>query len=421
MKFLLYSINHAPELTGIGKYNGELVQALAERGIECLVVTAPPYYPEWQVHAGFRNGYHSEQHGAVRVLRSPLYVPSKVTTLKRLVHLASFALSSFARLMTLLREKPDVVMLVQPTLFCAPGALIYSWLTGAKTILHIQDFEVDAMFGLGMAGKSEQETSAPSFKKRSVLGVERFLMDRFDKVSSISHSMLKKAKVKGIDPAKLLFFPNWSDTSVVHPEVDSSALRQAWGFSLNDKIVLYSGTIGQKQGLEIVLDAAAALATEPNVKFIIIGNGAYRDTLAQAASERGLSNIVFKPLQAWALVPQILVMTDVHLVVQKKGVADAVLPSKLTNILAAGGHALVTAEATTELGELAKRHPGIYHCVEPEDADAFIHALKACLATDTRATNTIARDYAVSHIDGKQVIAQFANTLSELGQKGSAL
>ncbi|WP_031564224.1 WcaI family glycosyltransferase [Rheinheimera texasensis] len=422
MKFLLYSINHAPELTGIGKYNGEMVQALAQQGIDCLVVTAPPYYPEWQVHAGFSNAYCTEQQGKVRVLRNPLYVPNKVTTLKRLVHLASFALSSFGRLLTLLREKPDVVMLVQPTLFCAPGALIYSLLTGAKTVLHIQDFEVDAMFGLGMAGKDSlaptpDAPSQPSAKKRLILGIERWLMNRFDKVSSISHSMLAKASQKGVAKDKLLFFPNWSDTGFVNPAVDSSALRAQWGYACDDKIVLYSGNIGQKQGLEIVLDAAAALADQPQVKFVIIGNGAYRDTLALEAARRGLTNVEFKPLQAWELVPQILVMTDVHLVVQKKGVADAVLPSKLTNILAAGGHALVTAEQDTELGELARRVPGIYHCIEPEDSNAFINGLRQCLAQDTRSTNTIARQYAVDHINSEQVLSRFAQDLVELVSK----
>lgn len=425
MKFVLYSINHAPELTGIGKYNGEMVQMLSQQGIECLVVTAPPYYPEWQVHEGFRNAYSTEQQGVVRVLRNPLYVPKKVTTLKRLVHLASFALSSFGRLLTLLREKPDVVMLVQPTLFCAPGALIYSWLTGAKTILHIQDFEVDAMFGLGMAGndataKSQGGADRPSLKKRLVLAVECWLMNRFDIVSSISHSMLAKARLKGVAEQKLLFFPNWSDTGFVNPDVDSSTLRAHWGYAPDDKIVLYSGNIGQKQGLEMVLDAAAAFADQPQVKFVIIGNGAYRDTLAAEAASRGLLNVEFKPLQAWELVPQILVMTDVHVVVQKKGVADAVLPSKLTNILAAGGHALVTAERNTELGELARRVPGIYHCVEPEDSNAFINGLRQCLAQDTRSTNTIARQYAVDHITREQVLSRFAHALFELVSKESA-
>ncbi len=419
MKILLYSINHSPELTGIGKYNGEMVQMLAEQGFDCIVVTAPPYYPEWKVHAGYSNAYDIESQGKIRVLRNPLYVPVKLNTIKRLLHLSSFALSSFGRLLTLLREKPDVVMLVQPTLFCAPGALIYSWLTGAKTLLHIQDFEVDAMFGLGMAGKVEGAGAKPSGKKRLVLAIERFLMRRFDRVSSISHSMLAKAQLKGVADKQLLFFPNWSDTSFVHPQVDGRQLRADWGFTPSDKIVLYSGNIGQKQGLEIVLEAAAAFVNQPEVKFIIIGNGAYREELARQAAALKLTNVLFKPLQAWELVPQILVMTDVHLVVQKKGVADAVLPSKLTNILAAGGHALVTAELNTELGELANRYPGIYHCVEPEDPAAFITALKQCLAKVTSVTNVIARDYAVSQIDGKQVLKNFANTLIELANKES--
>lgn len=49
MKILLYGVNYAPELTGIGKYSGEMAIWLAEQGHEVRVVTAPPYYPEWKV------------------------------------------------------------------------------------------------------------------------------------------------------------------------------------------------------------------------------------------------------------------------------------------------------------------------------------------------------------------------------------
>ncbi len=53
-------------------------------------------------------------------------------------------------------------------------------------------------------------------------------------------------------------------------------------------------------------------------------------------------------------------MGDCHLVVQKHGAADAVLPSKLTNILAVGGNAVITAEAHTELGAALRNLSG--HC-----------------------------------------------------------
>jgi colanic acid biosynthesis glycosyl transferase WcaI len=233
--------------------------------------------------------------------------------------------------------------------------------------------------------------------------------------------MLENARRKGVPEHKLLFFPNWSDTNFVHPDVDASTLRAAWGYQPDDKIVLYSGNLGQKQGLDIILEAAKALADTTNVRFIIIGSGAYRETLEQLAISFGLKNVEFKPLQPWELVPQILVMADVHLVVQKKGVADAVLPSKLTNILAAGGHALVTAEQHTELGKIAQRYPGIYQLVEPEHSVDFIRELKQLLLQDTTATNQVARNYAVENINSDKVIQRFVDDLQQLVQKEQRL
>ena len=54
MKILVYGINYSPELTGIGKYTGEMVEWLVAQGHEVRVITAPPYYPQWQV--GGTNG-----------------------------------------------------------------------------------------------------------------------------------------------------------------------------------------------------------------------------------------------------------------------------------------------------------------------------------------------------------------------------
>ncbi|STD27602.1 glycosyl transferase family protein [Enterobacter asburiae] len=46
MKILVYGINYSPELTGIGKYTGEMVEWMASQGHDVRVITAPPYYPE---------------------------------------------------------------------------------------------------------------------------------------------------------------------------------------------------------------------------------------------------------------------------------------------------------------------------------------------------------------------------------------
>jgi colanic acid biosynthesis glycosyl transferase WcaI len=406
LKIHLKSLNYSPELTGIGKYNGEMLTWFAEQGDEVSALCAPPYYPEWKVHSGFSGKrFATSVENGVSVTRCPIYVPAQPTTVKRLIHLASFAFSSSMALFGRFFKKPDVVLVVEPTLFCVPSVLLFCKLTGAKAVLHIQDYEVDAMFGLGMAGKA-------GFLSKFAFSVERWLMRRFDAVSTISYSMMAKAKEKGVDPSRLVFFPNWSDTSFVHPDVDGSNLRKAWGVDESQKVVLYAGNIGAKQGLELVMEAASRYISRPEVKFFMVGSGAYVDELKRMVVDRNLTNVEFKPLQAWEDVPAMLAMADVHLVVQRKGAADAVLPSKLTNILSVGGNAVITAEANTELGRLVDEYPGIYTAVEPEDVNAFCTGLDLEFAKS--GVNHVARDYAEKNLNKEAILSRFRDDLKNL-------
>jgi len=151
VKILLYGINFSPELVGIGKYTGEMAAWLASKGHEVRVVTAPPYYPEWKIGAEYAGkGYCREMLDEVQVLRCPLYVPSRATGLKRIVHLASFALSSMPVVLSQVRWRPDIIWVVEPALMCAPTAWLAARSCGAKAWLHVQDFEVDAAFALGL-------------------------------------------------------------------------------------------------------------------------------------------------------------------------------------------------------------------------------------------------------------------------------
>jgi colanic acid biosynthesis glycosyl transferase WcaI len=407
MKLLLKSLNYAPELTGIGKYNGEMCNAFVEKGIDVTAIVAPPYYPEWKVSPGYRKFFYKKTKvDGVKLIRCPLYVPNDVTTIKRLIHLCSFSFTAALAMATQLFNRPNVVMLVQPTLFCAPFALIFAKLVGAKTIMHIQDFEVDAMFGLAMVGEGRIA--------KVVKGLESWLLKRFDAVSTISYSMIEIAKAKGVDASKIIYFPNWSDTEFVTPNSDGAALKEEWDFNPSDKIIMYAGNIGHKQGLEIVLEAAEYFHEQTDIKFVLVGAGAYTETLIELSAKLMLTNVYFKPLQPWENVPQMLALADIHLVVQKKGAADAVLPSKLTNILSAGGHALVTAEPHTELGAIAAKHEGIFHCVEPENVTAFIDGITHLLNQDLATHNIVARKFAESNLAKDKILEQFVENLAVL-------
>ena len=152
MRILIYGLNYAPELTGIGKYTGEMAVWLAERGHEVHVVTAPPYYPAWRIREDYRGTWYRTERapGQPLVHRTPLYVPEKPTGIKRIVHLVSFMLGSLPVMVREMFWHPDVVFTVEPTFFCAPLTLFIGKSAGAACWLHVQDFEVDAAFELGL-------------------------------------------------------------------------------------------------------------------------------------------------------------------------------------------------------------------------------------------------------------------------------
>ncbi|OUM03072.1 glycosyltransferase WbuB [Variovorax sp. JS1663] len=401
MKLLVYGINFAPELTGIGKYTGEMVAWLAARGHEVRVVTAPPYYPDWKVWPGYHAGrYVQHEWQGAQVVRTPLWVPRKVTGTKRLLHLASFALSSIPALLAQWHWKPDVVWVTEPPLFCTPGALAFARLRSAKAWLHIQDYEVDAAFELGLL----KGTRTRAF----VAAAERWLMARFDRVSTISQRMLERARSKGTEDARLVSLPNWADVSAIQPLQGPSPYRAELGIRPDAVVALYSGNMGAKQGLELLAEMALMLRDQPDLQFVFCGNGAGRADLMKRCE--GLPNVRFLDLQPVERLGDFLGLADIHLLPQRADAADLVMPSKLTGMLSSGRPVVAGARPETELGKVTAEC-GI--AVPPDDTRAFADAVLALASQPERrrALGVQARAVAEARFDRDAVLAQFERDL----------
>lgn len=412
MRVLLYGLNFWPELTGVGKYTGEMAQWLAKGGHAVQVVTAPPYYPDWQVPASYSAARYQRQVWAqgegVHITRCPLWVPAKVSTMRRLLHLASFALASLPALWRALRTRPDVLMVMLPTLFAAPGALLIARLWRVPTWVHVQDFEVDAMFDLGMG-------AGGGLARRLAAAVESALLAGFDRASSITPNMVARLAAKGVPAGRCVEFPNWVDLAAVFPLTGPNVFRAQLGVADDDVLVLYAGNMGEKQGLDLVIDAARALAGHPKIRFVLAGSGAARTRLERDAL--GLANVVWLPLQPMDKLNDLLNAADIHVLPQRADAADLVMPSKLTGMLASGRATVGTAAFNTQLGQVldvAGRR------VNPGDLPALVQAL-CDLAHDTpgrRQLGQQARVYAEQHLGLDAILGRFEQQLQSLADQG---
>jgi colanic acid biosynthesis glycosyl transferase WcaI len=398
MKILVYGINYFPELIGIGKYTTEMCEWLAEQGDEVEVIAGMPSYPNWKIEEKYTSKlWFTEIINKVKVHRCPLYVPASVTGATRIIHEISFVLSSLIFWFPKLFKRYEVILCVAPPLQLGLAGVVYKLFHKTLFIYHIQDLQLDAAKQLGLIRNK--------VLLRIIEKVEKLILNQAHYISTISEGMIRKVVLKGIHLKKIINFKNWIDTTSMSPRNPNPSIRNSFGIQVSEKIILYSGNIGEKQGIEIIVEVAAALQ-HVNAVFLIIGNGAFKSKLKELVTSKGISNVKFFQLQPAEMVCDVLNMADFHLVLQKKAAADLVMPSKLTAILSVGGAAIVSAEAGTTLFDIIKENNmGIL--VEPENSSALRETIEKCIVQDIYQIKDNARQYALKNLDKQAIMGQF--------------
>ncbi|MFP4097542.1 MAG: glycosyltransferase, partial [Alphaproteobacteria bacterium] len=196
-------------------------------------------------------------------------------------------------------------------------------------------------------------------------------LQRFAHVSTISPNMRQKVIEKGVAEDKALLIQNWANVEQFDPAKGAGKWADEFKKDPDTVLAVYSGNLGKKQGLGTLIEAARLLQNEKHIHFVICGDGAGRADMVENA--RNLSNVTFLPLQPMDDFVHLMIAADIHLLPQKAGAADLVMPSKLGNILASGRPVVAGANKGTQLYE-AMRGCGI--AVPPEEGKAFAEAIR---------------------------------------------
>lgn len=407
MRILLVGLNYAPEVVGIGPYTTELAEHFAATGHDVSVLTSFPYYPHWKIDPAYRRKrpFVVETINRVRVVRSPILLPGAGhSMLRRILFDSSSAMTSLTASAGI--GAVDLVICVSPPLQLGVTAWLIARSRGARLVLHLQDLVPDAALSVGMMG----EGRAVRLARR----LERFVYSRAELITVISQGFSDNLIGKGVPKEKLRLLPNWVETRKFDVSPDP-AVRTMLGAQNGETLVLHTGNMGAKQGLETVVDAAAELENE-NVVVALVGDGSQRRDLEARAARLGLTNLKFVPLQDD--FPATLAAADVLVLAQRGQLIDSVSPSKLLSYMASGKPVVAAVNELSEAGRLVRLAKGGV-LVPPEDPRALAVAVRT-LHGDPESSSAFGdagRQYVAEHFGRSMILMRWMGLLEEAQTK----
>jgi colanic acid biosynthesis glycosyl transferase WcaI len=338
MRILVWGINYAPEVLGIAPCNVALCEGLVAAGHDVAMLTTFPYYPEWKKREENRGRWaQSFTQGGVQVERVWHYVPARPTALRRIWHELSFVLASALRALSL--RRPDAVLVVLPPLALGAVARMVCKIWGCPYVVHVQDLQPEAALALGML--------KPGVFAKVLRGLADVAYRGAAFVSAISQEMLDRIGAREVAEQRRVLFPNGIPMEAPREELgveEREAVRRKWGVVGGEKLLVYSGNMGEKQGLDVLLQGAEPILREGGLRLILCGGGARFESLQRQEADLGCGRLrVVSTLPAqeyWAL----LRAADGLVISQRPGTSEFFLPSKLLAYLGAGRPILALAD-----------------------------------------------------------------------------
>ena len=359
MKILFISDNFFPESNAPAVRTYEHAKVWIEMGHEVTVITCNPNFPEGIIHKGYSNGIISKEIiEKIKVLRVwSLIAENKGFFLRILDHLSFCFTSAVAGIF--MRNRFDIVVGTSPQFFTILSTFLIAKFRRKKWIFEVRDLWPESLLAVKVL-------------KRGVLfkllhSIEKFLYRKADHIVTVTHSFREQIIGHGIKKEKISVVTNGIDTDKFHPDVEAMS-RHELGFSNQDFVLGYVGTLGMAHGIDTILDAANLfkLKNYSDVKFLIIGTGAEKENLLKKLKDYELSNTIILDKVEREQIPRIIKGLNASIVcLRKSKIFKKVIPSKIFESIALARPILLGVEGESK-SLIEDNNYGIFF--EPENS-----------------------------------------------------
>jgi colanic acid biosynthesis glycosyl transferase WcaI len=412
VKILYVSQYFPPEMGAPAARAAELARHWTQAGHDVSVLTGFPNHPtgivsaEWR--ARLRRLTHHEKAGHVDVFRTWLWPLPNRKVHERMRNYASFCLSAAFRGISL--PHSDVIIATSPQLLVGLSGW---WLARAKRVpfvFEVRDLWPESLTAVGLGGEN-------SILHQSLSGIANFLYSRSDHVVVVTPAFKDfLVKHRRVPATKISVIENGVETSLFAPcavEMRSALRRQ---FDLQDRfVVCYVGTMGMAHGLETLLDAAAPLQNQnPEILFLLIGEGSEKERIQELATARGLANVRFLGQQPREKVPALISACDACLVLLKKTeIFKTVIPTKMLEFMSCARPVILGVDGQARA---IVEEAGAGMAIEPGNATQLAAAVRQLAANPElcRSLGRNGREYIINRLSRRGTAERYINVLEIL-------
>jgi len=261
----------------------------------------------------------------------------------------------------------DLMFIASTPPFQGALAGIIKKFTHNPLVYNLQDIFPDSLVGTGLAKKD-------GFLWKIGRIIENFTYRNADKIIVISEDFKKNIMAKGVPEEKIVVVYNWVDEEAVkHVPREENILFDKYGLDRSKFYITYSGNIGLTQNMDMLLEVAKELETEPDIQLVLIGEGAYKEKVKEFIQEKQIKNVTLLPFQPYEDISHVFSLGDVGLVISKPGVGENSVPSKTWSILSASRPVLANFDENELKTILEKNNCGIF--TKAGDKEVFKQAI----------------------------------------------
>ena len=344
-------------------------QVFAENDFHTIVYTATPTRGiSEEQYKEFKTRKHEFMYdGKLEVFRFSMFREGKNPLLRALRY---FLISFVQFYKGIVAKDLDLIYVASTPPTQGALAALVKKIKKVPFVYNLQDIFPDSLAGTGLAKKG-----GLLWKIGRV--IENFTYRNADKIIVISEDFKRNIMAKGVPEEKIVVVYNWVDEEAVkHVAREDNKLFDTYGLDRSKFYITYSGNIGLTQNMDMLLEVAKELETaEPEIQFVLIGEGAYKKRVQEINAEKNICNVTLLPFQPYEDISHVFSLGDVGLVISKPGVGENSVPSKTWSILSASRPVLANFDENELKSIVNDNQCGIF--TKAGDKEAFKKAILA--------------------------------------------